>query len=246
MIFGLFFLSLSSFAATIIPFEREVSRISIFSFMSSNNHSSLFYANSEVGDSEDNVFDYGFSFENHGPNSIVPTTPESIDFASRDFSFVTDDHAKRDNYLWVTDYNGSGSVSDRFETIFVFLPRQNQMHIEEFGDDLLVTLPTGEEVKFSKQDRTMTSGVLKEEALDLNPNRAQRKFAQMSYTGTGLMIRSDARAADPRLAKNVQIFRQRKATCTLPAALFWTQEGFPKFKYVSDEEAFKVIAEKCN
>lgn len=234
-----------SFAATIIPFERDISRVQKFSFSASSNATSSYFMDMFVGDEQETKYFQGYSMQNQGPNVVVTTTPADFNYAYRHFSFVTTDHSRRDNYLWITDYNGSGSISDLYETMLVFLPRENQMHVEENGDNLLVTLNTGEEVVFSKEQIMLTGGVLEEKPLDLNPDRTKRKFAQLSYHGKGLMIRSDARGADPRLAKVVQVTRKGHKSCTVAASEFWTQEGFPKFKYVTDEEAYEVIKQKC-
>lgn len=182
---------------------------------------------------------------NNGTNDIVPTTVTDYDFAYRNFDFVTDDHSQRDTFLWMTDYIGSGLTSDMFETAMVFLPRENQMHVEETTDELIVTLVTGEEVIYAKDSRKIKSGVLTERAVDFNPDRSARKFADVSYSGKGLVIRSDAKAADPRLAKNVQILKAGFKPCVVAGKNFWTQEGFPKFKFITDDEAYKKISELC-
>lgn len=237
--------SLPSLAATVIPFERDISRIHNFAFSRSSNATSTHFFDKYVGDEEDNLYFLGFSLQNPGPNIVVTSEPGDFNYAYRNFSFASVDKARRDNYLWITDYNGSGNISDLYETMLVFLPRENLMHIEEQGDNLLVTLSTGEEVSFSKEHKMINGGVLKEKPIDVNPDRAIRKFAQVTYRGNGIMIRSDARAADPRLAKTVQVLRKNRTICKLEGSVFWTQEGFPKFKFVTDEEAYKVIEEKC-
>jgi len=232
-------------AATIIPFEREVSRIDIFAFLRGSNESSLYYRDLQVGDAEEKLFYQGFSLQNMGPNTIVTTSPDNDVYAYRNFSFVNTDKSRRDNLLWITDYNGSGSFSDLYETALVFLPRENQLHVEENGDALIVTLNTGEEVLFSKTAHMITGGVLKEKAVDFNPNQESRRFPRVTYSGKGIVIRSDARAADPRLAKTVQVLRKNKKPCIVPGSTFWTQGGFPKFKFVDDDSAMRVIEEKC-
>jgi hypothetical protein len=232
-------------AATFIPFERETPRVNEYSYILSNNQHSSFY-NSQFGvDKDENRYWRGFSFYNVGPNDIVTTEPLGLDNAFREFFFLSDDHSQRDSYLWVTDYNGSGRTSDYLETILYFLPRKNQMHVEEVADRLVVTLTTGEEVILASKNRTIISGILSEEAVDLNPDRSQRKQPRVHYKGKGLVIRSDSRGSDPRLSSSVQILKEGLKPCKLPGKVFWTQEGFPKFRFVSDEEAYKVIAEKC-
>lgn len=232
-------------AATVIPFEREVSRIDSFAFLRGSNESSTYYRDMQVGDAEENLYYHGFSLQNTGPNIIVSTSPDDYVYAYRNFSFVNTDKSRRDNYLWITDYIGSGSFSDLYETALVFLPRENQLHVEETGEELVVTLTTGEEVIFSKTEHLIKGGVLKEKKLDYNPDQQARKFPQVAYTGKGLVLRSEARAADPRLAKTVQVLRKNREPCVVSGSTFWTQGGFPKFKFVRDEEVMRVIEEKC-
>lgn len=238
-------ISFSTFASTIVPFERDESRLPRPFYMTSNNQSSEYYSNTFIGDEHENEFFYSFSLMNMGSNDIVTTTATGIDFAYRDFDFVTDDHSRRDTFLWITDYNGSGRISDMFETLMVFLPRENQMNVEETATDLLVTLVTGEKVVFSKTARTIKSGVLRELPMDWNPNRTDRKFAGMTYSGKGLVIRSDARGSDPRLTKHVQILKKGLAPCTTYTKHFWTEDEYPSFRFITDDEAYKKIAELC-
>lgn len=234
-----------SLATTIIPFEREITRLPKPSFLQSQTSSSGNYFEDFAGNEKEELFYQGFSFMNSGPNVMVPTAPQDLDYAYRNFSFTTEDHAKRDTYLWLTDYNGSGYMSDMYESVMVFLPRENQFAIEEQGDETLVTLPTGEEVVFSTKKKTILRGVLSEEPLDYNPDRIQRHFARVSYHGTGLVIRSDVRASDPRLAKKTQVLRAGKSPCEVSTELFWTKEDFPQFKFTSDDEALAVVAKNC-
>ncbi len=234
-----------SFAGTIIPFEREAPRVDKYSYVGSQHSTSGNYTIDFAGDADDKTYSQGFSVSNYGPNEIVPEQPFSMNRIERNFAFVTDDKSQRENYLWISDYNGSGYLSDYFETAIVFLPRLGQMHVEETEDTLLVTIPTGEEVIFSKKHKAIVGGVLSETPVDLNPSRAQRKFAGITYSGKGIMIRSDSRAADPRLGKNLEIIKPGLKPCQVSRDVFWTQEGFPKFKFINDEDAYAVIKEKC-
>ncbi|MCM2350539.1 MAG: hypothetical protein NDI69_11005 [Bacteriovoracaceae bacterium] len=238
------FLISSALSATIIPFERDVPRVERFDYITANNRESKHYL-SHFGSYADELYYRGFGIHNVGPNDIVPTTPEWIDYPSREFFFNTNDHARRDTFIWITDSIGSNSVSDYAETILFFLPRQNQMHVEEHDESLAVTLTTGEEVSFFKKYKTLDGGVLKEEPVDLNPIRSERKHAQLAYSGKGIILRSDAWGADPRLAKTVQVLKAGLPACNISGPTFWTQEGFPKFKFVRDEDAYAVIMEKC-
>lgn len=243
--FLLTLISIPLFAATVIPFEREVPRVDRYNHISSDNRTSSNFISRYGVDDYMNRYWRGFSLNNRGPNDIVPQRPEGINYAFRDYFFTSDDHSQRETYLWITDYNGSGRTSDYFETILFFLPRENQMHVEELNEEMIVTLGTGEEVIFSTKSKTLLSGVLKEEPVDLNPNRSERKYARIQYSGNGLIIRSDAKGSDPRLTKSLQVLKKGEVPCKIPSDTFWTQEGHPKFKFVSDQVALKVIEEKC-
>lgn len=235
----------SALAATIVPFERDISRIDKYYYIMADNQDSRHYQSHYGADTAENLYYRGFSIVNHGPNDIVTTKPEHYEHPGREYGFFNNDRARRDTFLWVTDYIGSGNISDYAETILFFLPRNNQFHVEEREETLEVTLTTGEEVTFFKKYKTLDGGMLTEKPLDMNPNRSERKHAQVNYSGKGIIIRSDAWGADPRLTKTVQILKNGLKPCILPGPLFWTQEGFPKFKFVSDEEAYRVIEDKC-
>ena len=235
----------SAWSQTTIPFLRDVPRIAEYAFVSSSAQDSDHFRTSFSGDLNDNLYFKGYTIQNMGPNDIIPTEPTSIDFPSREFFFVTDDNAKRDTYLWITDYVGSGATADYFETVMVFLPRVSQQSMQEVGDEIHANLATGEEVVFFKKYKTLLRGVLSEGALDFNPDRTKRSHAQISYFGKGIIIRSDTKGSDPRLARRVKIIKNNLPTCELPGSLFWTQVDFPKFKFVNDEDALKLIGQKC-
>jgi hypothetical protein len=237
--------SFGALALTIVPFERDWPRVSEYYYIGSRNIDSDIFTTQYGFDKNEQIFWRGFSLMNMGPNQIVPTKPQDVDFANRDYLFISDDRSRRDTYLWITDYSGHGRTADYFETILFFLPRENQMHAEDLGDQVVVTLTTGEEVVFDAKTKMIKQGVLKELPLDLNPDRVTRKHVQLKYSGKGIIIRSDTKGADPRLAASVQILKNGLNPCKLPGSTFWTQEGFPKFKFTQDEDAYTIIRQKC-
>ncbi len=231
-------------ALTIVPFERDAPRDYKVNYGISQNLDSLFFSTVHRVDHDEQRYFHGYNFYNYGPNIIVPS--EGQGHMTREYYFSTHDHAKRDVYLWVTDNIGYGNVSDMMESFFVFLPRENQIHFEESGDEILVTLNTGEEVIFSKKEKTIVSGVLSEGPVDTNPNRSNRKFADIKYNGTGTMIRLDKRAGDPRLGTTAQIYRPGKKVCKVKSSYFFTQTGWPNFKEVSDDVVERLIVKLCD
>ncbi len=239
----LFLLILPLFAHA--HFERDIPRIHAYDFVMSRQMSDDIIWRFG-GDKNEKLYHRGFNINNYGPNHIITEPP--VDFLNtpfRELYFQTDDMARRDTYLWVTDYNGSGKTSDFFESVFVFLPRLEPMKIEDGGENFVITLTTSEKVEIFKKYKTLDSKILTEEPVDLNPDRNLRKFPQIHYHGTGLVIRSDAKGRDPRLAKHVVVSKGDLPPCKLNGDVFWTQEGHPKFKFVHDEEAFQVIEKLC-
>ena len=237
--------STSLWAGDIVPFVRDEPRVSEFFYITSTGQDSNFFRTAFGFDHNDAPYFRGFSMLNIGPNKIVPTAPIGMDYANREYFLGTLDQAKRDTHLWITDYPGTGVISDYFESMLVFFPRKSQQYITETQKELIMTLTTGEDVIFLKEERVIIGGVLSEGTMDYNPNRLQRKFAEISYSGEGLMIRANSKGSDPRLGKTAQISKKGLPVCNLPVSDFWTQEGHPKFKFVTDEEAYAHISKKC-
>lgn len=226
-------------------FERETPRIHAYNFVTSRQFDGpLIWKYG--GDQEGNLYFRGFSLINYGPNDIIWDPPvDFLNTPSREYYFMSDDNSRRDTYLWVTDYNGSGRTSDFFESVFVFLPRLTPPQVSENGEYLNVTLPTGEEIRFIEKYVTLDSPLLIEEPLDLNPDRNLRQHISLKYSGEGIIIRSDSKGSDPRLAKTVEVIKGDLKPCKLPGSLFWTQENFPKFKFIHDQEVFDLIEKEC-
>lgn len=241
ILFLLLLLPLMGFA----QFQRDVPRISAYHFVMSkqlDDHLVWKFG----GDQDRNLYQRGFAITNFGPNHIITEPP--IDFLntpSREYFFLSDDFSKRDTYLWITDYNGSGRVSDFLETIMVFIPRMNPMMVQETEETLDVTIATGELVSFFKKYKTLDSPVMIEDPVDLNPDRTRRQNPPVHYHGSGLVIRSDAKGSDPRLVKSVKVMKSGYKSCTMEARLFWTQEEHPKFRYIDDQDVIKLIVKHC-
>ena len=237
----LFFLPLMSFA----QFQRDEPRIAAYDFVMSrqiDDHLIWRFG----GDQDRNLYHRGFAITNFGPNHIITEPPtDFLNTPSREYFFISDDFSKRDTYLWITDYNGSGRVSDFLETIMVFIPRINPVGVVEMEETLDVSLPTGELVSFFKKYKTLDSHIMTEEPVDLNPDRSRRQNPPVYYHGEGLVIRSDAKGSDPRLVKSVKVMKAGQKSCTMEARLFWTQEGHPKFRFIEDQDVIDLIVKHC-
>jgi hypothetical protein len=179
----------------------------------------------------------------------------------RSWIFGMPERARQTMNVHITDDTKSadGLSARLLETSLYFFPRKVHSTIEGVEGVLRVTLPTGEAVDFDPNSQAIVGGVLKETgALDLNPDRVKRKFAQVAYEGAGVMIRVDRRAGSPEGVykssynvnediKNATVSFKGQI-CKVPKELLFDQNaerGF-YFLYPTDQEFYeKVLKVKC-
>jgi hypothetical protein len=201
----------------------------------------------------------GFDFSNRGGNRILPER-YNIDknlFFTRDFQFRFDDRARQDIYLSVTDWAASRDrqfrLSELMNTVMHFFPRKYVPAIAVAGGRSIVTLPTGEQVEFDAETHEVVGGAFAEAPVDLNPDRAKRRFAAVDYVGTGLVVRADARGSDPRLGASATIAVSEpgcagegcKKVCRVASTELWDQKGAVRFKFATDEEFDRYLQSRC-
>ncbi len=202
----------------------------------------------------------GFEFSNHGGNRILP---ERYDISknllfSRDFQFRFDDRARQDIHLAVTDWAPSADrqfrLSGLMNSVFHFFPRHLLPAISYSDGRYIVTLPTGEQSEFDAITHEIVNGVLSEAPVDLAPNRAARKFPAVSYSGKGVLVRVNARGADPRIGTTATITTgsppadckgKRCDVCQVPSRELWTQSGAIRFKFSTDSEFDRYLQSRC-
>jgi hypothetical protein len=203
----------------------------------------------------------GFEFSNHGGNPILPPRRDAPknQFYSRDFQFRFDDRARQDIFLMVTDWAPSRDrqfrLSELMNSLMHFFPRRFLPAIVSFDGRTIVTLPTGEEVEFNTQTHEIAGGVLAEAPVDLNPDRGARKFPALVYNGKGVVVRANARGADPRIGTTATITSGSPPPdcgkspacqqCQVPARDLWDQTGAVRFKFATDEEFDRFLLTRC-
>lgn len=203
----------------------------------------------------------GFEFSNHGGNRILPLRrdPSKNQFFSRDFQFRFDERARQDIYLLVTDWVAARDrqfrLSELMNSVMHFFPRSLLPAIVTFGGRNLVTLPTGEEVEFDAMTSEILAGPLVESPVDLNPDRALRKFPAVHYNGKGIVVRANARGADPRIGTTATVMSGSPAPgcdkgikcnqCQIPSRDLWDQSGALRFKYATDQEFDRFLFARC-
>lgn len=187
--------------------------------------------------------------------------------SKREFKFSFNARSKQGITLeLMDDVNVSSRMShDYMHTSMVFIPRKvvpyvNKEKSQETGN-IVVVLPTGEEVIFDAKTKEIIGGALSEKAMDTNPSRHARKFPQVDYEGNGLVIRANRRGGEPeRTYKSAynQNEKPTKATiqykgkeCLVPKTDIWhnsksSDSDKVYFKFKSDQEAVDLINRKCN
>jgi len=203
----------------------------------------------------------GFEFSNHGGNPILAPRRDATknQFFTRDFQFRFDERARQDIHLMISDWVPSRDrafrLSELMNSLMHFFPRSYLPAIANVGDKNIVTLPTGEEVEFNAVTKEILGGVLTESPVDLSPDRGGRKYPGVDYQGQGVLVRADARGADPRLGKSAIISTGMappncdKADgcrqCEVPSKDLWDQSGAVRFKFQTDHEFDRYLTTRC-
>jgi hypothetical protein len=203
----------------------------------------------------------GFEFSNTGGNRILPHRRDisKNQLYSRDFQFRFDDRARQDVHLSVTDWVASRDkqfrLSELMNSVMLFFPRNYLPAVVTMGDRNIVTLPTGEEVEFNAHTHEVSGGVFSEAPVDVNPDKSLRQFPAIRYTGSGVMVRADARGSDPRLGYVATVTTgsprpdcvQGEACnrCEVPAKEIWAQNGAARFRFAHDQDFHNYLLSRC-
>ena len=127
-----------------------------------------------------------FKFKNTGPNKIVKNSGDGI---GREFQFEFNDRARSDVRLIVED-----AVDDNTSTInysiFMFFPRKVLPSVAVIGDEIQVTIPTGEVVKYNAKTLEVIGGVLDEGPLVKSAGSKKAAPTNLVYKGEGIVIKA--------------------------------------------------------
>jgi hypothetical protein len=203
----------------------------------------------------------GFEFSNRGGNRILPPRYdiEKNLLFTRDFQFRFDDRARQDIQLFISDWGPSRDkqfrLSELMNSVLHFFPRNYLPAILGSDARYVVTLPTGEQVEFDAKTREILGGAFSETAVDLNPDRAARKFPGVNYVGKGVVVRANARGTDPRIGNTATITTGTPAPdcdkgaacnqCQVPSKELWHQNGAVRFKFSTDQEFDRYLLSRC-
>ena len=203
----------------------------------------------------------GFEFSNYGGNRILPPHRDAVknQFFTRDFQFRFDERARQDIHLLVSDWPPSRDrvfrLSELMNSVMLFFPRAYLPAIVNSQNRNIVTLPTGEEVEFDAATHEIVAGVFSEAPVDLNPERGARRFPSVEYRGKGVVVRADARGADPRTAAVAVITTGTPPEtclngmpcnrCEVKPQELWEQSGAVRFKFAADADFDRFLSARC-
>lgn len=161
---------------------------------------------------------------------------------TRLIKFISRNNSSNETFLYLADMAG-GPDSHDMKSIMVLLPRKTPPHAEVSGNEVLITLPTGEIVSFNKNNQSITGGVLKEGPLDLNSDRHSRKPPSIEYQGSGISIRLNHRYLDPALSSDTATIRQGTKSCQIPRTHLFKADG--TLITTSDAELVRSLNKIC-
>ncbi len=200
-----------------------------------------------------------FSFVNVGINKIVKRSS-----SSRAFNFEYPEHARQNIAMQIDDAPNEVE-SDGLHSYFMFFPRTQLPILEQKEKTLVVTLPTGERVIFDKESKVIISGVFEEGAVDGHSNRFKRSYAQLKYTGRGVVLRTNATGSSPQFTQHKtkqidMVFGSQGSDdvliingttgekCIRPKEDFWDNLDVApiEFKFPTDEEFEIYLQNNCS
>lgn len=185
---------------------------------------------------------YGFKSKNRHPYTSKVSSPYRRGKVLRTVDMISRNEALNETYLHVIDFAGGPDSHDPKSVIYLF-PRVEIPSISQSGDQIQLTLPTGEMAYIDADTGAITGGALKEGPLDLNRNYKNRRSPNVHYTGDYVSVRLTHSYEEPTIAGRTATVSQKENTCELPRSTLFGRNG--KLLTKSDEEFLAVINAEC-
>lgn len=196
-----------------------------------------------------------FKLTNRGPNKVVE---KSDYYINRSYEFQYDDRAKSDIKLLITD-SPDETVSHSNYKVMLFFPRTVLPSVKHSGEELIVTLPNQEVVKFDTKTKQIIGGVLTEGKMAQN---GRANASNVNYTGNGVVITAnksgdlpygDIELDNGKSARSITIATVSKKghpDCKIPSKDLWYNDAekdnvLIKPEFQSDAGLDKFIQKRC-
>ncbi len=185
---------------------------------------------------------FGFRSKAGHPYTSGVRSPYGRGKAARSIDMISRNHSLNETYLYIIDFAG-GPDSHDFKSVIFLIPRTDLPQVNVAGNEVELTLPTGEKVSFDEQSGAIKSGVLKEGPLDLRSDRMKRAEPNVHYTGEYISIRLNHRFEEPTIASDFAEIRQKENSCRISRGKLFSKDG--KLFTKSDDELLAVLNREC-
>lgn len=186
----------------------------------------------------------GFRFRAESGHPYVPARSLYSDGGppGRVIEFWSRDNALNETYLYLADTGGGPDSHDMKSAMFI-LPRKVVPSVRAVGNDIEMTMATGEKVIFDKRTKAIKSGALREGPANITTDRFKRPPPNVHYNGTGISVRLNHRFEDPLQSSETADIQQGNRTCKIPRATLFDSKG--KLLTTSDSQFVRVINQSC-
>ncbi|MFL5784565.1 MAG: hypothetical protein ACJ76H_08160, partial [Bacteriovoracaceae bacterium] len=186
----------------------------------------------------------GFSFtqNNQDPYLNVQSPYLNGGPPKRNFEMVSINNAFNETYLYFEEAAG-GPDSHNVKSYMFVIPRKTVPSVRTEGNNLILTLPTGETVTMDKNSRAILGGALTEGPIEMSTDRFKRKPPNINYSGSGISIRLDHRFEHPLIGCETATVKQGNRTCTIKRTAILDENG--KMKTSSDADLLSVLNRNC-
>lgn len=213
---------------------------------SGNGYSVLSLFNCSQNSSDENSYPNGFSFRSGKDHPLVDHLSslytDDPGKPYRQIEMESANHALNETFIYLIDSAG-GPDSHDVKSMMFLIPRRTVPRVENIGDIVRMTLPTGETVDFDKTSNAVLGGALREGPMDLNTNRHQRTPPNVQYQGSGISIRLDHRYEYPTQGAVEATVTQGTKKCKVPRTRLFNAEG--NLISQSDNEFLSAINSAC-
>lgn len=192
--------------------------------------------------------DAGFRTISHFPcNGKGESFYSGVFIAGNDYhdvDFFSQDGSKAGSYIYLTEAV-LPQDSYNVKSMVFLLPRKGIPEAITIGDEIHVTLQTGEVVIYDRSTKKIKSGALTEGPSDPSKDRFTRRPPNIHYSGKGISIRVDHRYEHPTSAAGDPIaeVKQNGRSCNVPREKLWDKTG--EMLELDDSKLVQLLNQVC-
>lgn len=212
---------------------------------SGNGYSILSVFNCSQNNNSRSEYPAGFSFRSGDGHPLIDHLVSPYEDSGKPYRQIemeSANHALNETFLSLIDSAGGPDSHDVKSMVFL-LPRRTIPKVENIGEVVRMTLPTGETVDLDRRSNAILGGALREGPQDLNTNRHLRTPPNVHYQGSGISIRLDHRFEYPTQGAAEAIVTQGSKKCRIPRPRLFDTKGDLISR--SDVEFLSAINRAC-